>query len=272
MHAFTTLVTLSLSLLAVSAPAFAEPMAIPHDAPDTIPMFEQVRYITGTARSKDGCDAAMQLAVAEMDKKAGNWKMDQIVTYVGGNDFVPVDSADCEQSGKNAVVSLDALAVKAGKGAVYPPIPVARVHEIVQSLVTIGFNVKGQLASLAVVDSGGALYLQTMPDSYGEVFALDKNTNDRAVVLFRESLAPNLRLYAQMLGQVDEIHGASFTVVASRLNKDAQKVTETWRFEVPTATILAFNSGDITEQGVIDASRVFRDGARTDVSMVAADD
>lgn len=261
------------ALLALGVtPAVAETVSIPFDPPANVRMFRFVRYLTATARSKDGCDAAMKDAVAEIAKKMDTWKMETLVSYVNGKDFVPTASVTCELSGKNSVVALDALAVKAGDAAAYTTIPAVRVSEIVQSLVTMGFNAKGQLMELEVVESGGELYLKTPLDVYGTTFGADDNTNDRAVVLFREAFGPTLVKYAEMLHGAPEIHGAAFSVSATRVDKEATKSTEIWRFEVPTDTIVAFRSGNITEQGVVDASRVFRDNARIDISMVDADD
>ncbi|MDP2309638.1 MAG: hypothetical protein Q8P18_26700 [Pseudomonadota bacterium] len=279
------------SLLLLPTLAHAETVPLEFQVPATVKMFEQVRITkaTGKVKGKD-CVGALAVAKDDLARVMGKNGMTDIIAIYTLNarvGWVPVTDVDCTFVGpadapKATEVKIEALLTKAGEGAAYADITGMRATEIVDAYIgKRGAFVGAILMGTRIDEIDGALWWRDMEGDRKDTFGRSDNQNDRAVVMFREIVTPELARLGDTLARIPEVKGITVVTGCTRTNKEGKTESETWHYRLPTSAITEFLGGKITEQQLVavggayigpDLAGMNSRLTKVDVSFVQADD
>jgi hypothetical protein len=250
-------------------------------------MFQQVRLTKATGKGKD-CVGALAAAKDDLARVMGKNGMTDIVaiyTLNARKGWVPVTEVDCTYNGpadapKATEVKLEALLTKAGEGASYPAITGLRATEIIDAYIGKREAFVGLMLQNTRIDEvNGKLMWRDVEGDRKDSFRPSDNQNDRAVVMFREIVVPELARLGDTLAKITEVYGITVVTGCTRLNKEGKTESETWSYRLPTPALVDFLAGNITEQELVATGGAYIGsdfpGARltkVDVSFVRADD
>lgn len=284
----TRLSILALLALPLTSTAIAQDVttvALPSTDAEVM-IFEKAQALTAAGRGKT-CDEALTDAVAKVDKKAARLDLGNVISYVDEQQ-APTEAASCEIKGKKAVIRLDAVGAELGSAEPFVTVSKERAVAMVNTLAgrehvpvktstdirmqdLVGRSDKATLSVVEVSPRGQELVVLLDKDFNEEAYGYGKDANSRGVDLMRTFVTKRASAYHMTMADLPELSAAAVEIGATRWADEPEPVLETWRFELETDALAAFAGGDITAQGLLDASRVYRGSELIELSVAHAD-
>ncbi|MCB9679033.1 MAG: hypothetical protein H6737_28285 [Alphaproteobacteria bacterium] len=237
--------------------ANAQLMPHGHTVPETLPLFERLRYMSASGKVKGGtCEEALAAALADMNDHLDAKKREQVVAiwpYNGRNTWEPASEVECVQ-GKKTEVAMDVLVSRPGDGPAYVDIAGKDVLNLVGTLYGNG-PVGLQFATqLRIVDIDGKPWLRMTQASILE----EKKAMQPGLVTPRalnQKIVPALHRYAKVMPVAPYLAGV---YVIQPLNDKTGEpdIHYTVTMRVPREVLGQYHKGRIDERQAVAQSVV----------------
>lgn len=249
-----------LPLLLLALPALAERLPSGHAVPDDVALFSHARLISAVGKSTQGCDHAVQTAMAELDVELRDEGLDTVVAVWSKgtrSGWVPGEAVECEdKKGKKQVVRVQALAIEEAEGDAIVRVPGSRVLEILDRTVGDASVMPNQaLAGHGFVSFQHQLYLRRPTANVKD--AVYGTPAQRARRAFDQALLPHLDSTARLLADIPEAHGVELRLHHTRKVGDGNE-TELFIYRLPASALKGLLDGALTPGQVLDRGAVLR--------------
>jgi len=240
-----------------------------HTVPDTVPLFQKVRYTTAEGKVKQGgCEAALTAAWADLNNRLNPDKADRLIAiwpYKGRTTWEPADEVECQQKGKKTLVVMEALIARPGQGPAYPEISGNRVLEIIQQVAGGGGGSFSFALQLSIEEVDGKAWLRQS----GAPYESSKPVRDGLVpqILLNNRIVPGLHEHARKLKNVPELHG--LVLGQSLWDESGEKrVYHRLTLFIPRGPLLKYHAGGLNERQLIARSKIYYEGPRRPKAQV----
>ncbi len=255
------------------ATALAAMMPHEHEVPESLTLFERVRYVTAAGKSKDGCDAALAEARIDLRNQLKARHAEQVVAvwpYKGRSGWDTVDEVFCLQKGKKSIVEVEALINRPGKGPAYPELSRDRWFRLVEVIYGRGSIGLTSLTRGKLIDLESNMLTYRRHVRPVEAKQLGRRPEQKALeIAINERLIPDLHRAAKVLGKAKELQGVRlYTSVWTTVNE--RKQYHDVAVVIPRNVLMAYHRGKLGEKAVFQKSTVYYTGHGEEERKAAA--
>jgi hypothetical protein len=252
------------------ASAFAAMVPHEHEVPETLTLFERVRYVTASGKSKEGCDDALKLAQLDLRNSLKGRHAEEVVAiwpYKGRSGWDTVDEVFCLQKGKKAVVELEALINRPGKGPEYPELSRERWFQMVE--IIYGRGAIG-LTTMDRIGMEEGLLVHRKALTIYMARSLNRRPEQQVLELaIKERFIPALHRQAKVLKKAPELQGVwLWTSVNTEVEE--RKIRHEAAIVIPRKVLMAYHRGQIGEKAVFQKSTMFYAAPGQELQKAAA--